>query len=120
MVSYLVLFPLLKRFIPPKVMATFDPWIVSNQVKKASRRIDNKFVEGSTLVSYGIGEAVYVNFLPDALEKRIFVAAPDAMVIGKGLEFVGKGMQIQRGGVSARKIVIFSCKRGSSSLQDNH
>lgn len=66
-------------------MATFDPWIVSNQVKKASRGIDNKFVEGPTLVSNGIGEAIYVNFLADPLEKRVFVEAPDAMVIGKGL-----------------------------------
>ncbi|KAI9644237.1 hypothetical protein NHQ30_007592 [Ciborinia camelliae] len=106
MISYPVPFPPPKRFILPKVISTFVPFMISNQIKKVTRGINNKFVEGSTLVRNGVGEAVYVNFLPQALEKGTFVAAPEAMVVGKGLEFVEKGMEIQRKGVSAKKVVI--------------
>ncbi|KAJ8062700.1 hypothetical protein OCU04_009220 [Sclerotinia nivalis] len=105
MVSYPIL-PPPKRFILPRIVSTFILWTVSNEIKKVLRGINNKFVDGSTLVKNEVGEAVYAKFLPQALEKGTYIAAPEAMVIGEGLGFVEKGMEMQRKGVSAKKIVI--------------
>ncbi|KAA8565406.1 hypothetical protein EYC84_011111 [Monilinia fructicola] len=85
MVTYPVPLPPPKRFILPKLLSTFVPWIISNQCKKITKGVNNKFVDGSNVINNGVGEAVYVNFLAEALEKGTFVAAPEAMVIGKGL-----------------------------------
>ncbi|RAL58758.1 hypothetical protein DID88_009173 [Monilinia fructigena] len=106
MVTYPVPLPPPKRFILPRLLSTFVAWMISNQCKKITKGVNNKFVDGTNVISNGVGEAVYVNFLAEALEKGTFVAAPEAMVIGKGLGFVEKGMEIQRDGVSAKKVVI--------------
>ncbi|QSZ33252.1 hypothetical protein DSL72_002840 [Monilinia vaccinii-corymbosi] len=107
MVSYPVPFsPPPKRFVRPKVLSTYVLWVISNQFKKMIRGVRNKFVDASDLVSDGVGEAIYADFLAEALEKGIFVAAPEAWVIGKGLEFIEKGMDIQREGLSAKKVVV--------------
>ncbi|KAM0126933.1 hypothetical protein ACHAO1_009794 [Botrytis cinerea] len=106
MITYPVSFPPPKRFVLPKVVYTFVPWIISNQIKKRVRGIDNKFVEGSTVATNSVGRAIFVDFLSDALEKGVFVAAPEAMVVGNGLESIEKGLEMQRKGVSARKVVI--------------
>lgn len=49
---------------------------------------------------------VYTEFLPQALATKQFVPAPDAQVVGKGLEKVQEAMDIQAKGVSARKVVV--------------
>lgn len=105
MVSYPML-PPPKRFIFPRFISTFILWTISNEIKKVLRGINNKFVDGSTVVMNEVGEAVYSKFLPQALEKGSYIAAPEAMVIGEGLGLVEKGMKMQRKGVSAKKIVI--------------
>ncbi|TGO21453.1 hypothetical protein BPAE_0218g00050 [Botrytis paeoniae] len=106
MLTYPVPFPPPKRFILPKVICTFVPWIISNQIKKMVRGIDNAFVESSTVAMNGVGKEIFGDFLSEALEKGVFVAAPEAMVVGNGLGSVEKGIEIQRKGVSARKVVI--------------
>ena len=54
----------------------------------------------------GVGEALFHDYLPKALEKGTYVAAPKAKVVGQGLESIQKGFDAQKGGVSATKIVI--------------
>ncbi|KAL7786007.1 GroES-like protein [Trichoderma afarasin] len=49
---------------------------------------------------------VYTDFLPDALAKGQFVPAPDATVVGKGLEKIQEAFGIHMQGVSAKKIVV--------------
>jgi hypothetical protein len=49
---------------------------------------------------------VYEDFLPYALTDGSFVAAPEPVVVGKGLEFVQAGLDLQKKGVSAKKVVI--------------
>lgn len=63
-------------------------------------------VFGSTLVHSGVGKAVYEQYLPQALEKGSFVAAPEPMVVGDGLETLQRAMDLQKKGVSAKKIVV--------------
>jgi hypothetical protein len=106
MMTYPLPTPPPKNFVVPKTIATFVPWMAANYIKCKTRGIKNAFVEGSSLIPNGIGEAVYANFLSEALEKGTFVAAPEPKVVGMGLEFVEAGMKIQREGVSACKVVI--------------
>ncbi|PQE30011.1 zinc-binding dehydrogenase protein [Rutstroemia sp. NJR-2017a WRK4] len=106
MMTYPLPTPPPKHFVIPKTVATFVPWMATNYVKCKTRGIKNAFVEGSSLTLNGIGEAVYANFLSDALEKGTFVAAPEPKVVGTGLEFVEAAMKIQREGVSACKVVV--------------
>ncbi|KAM3065320.1 hypothetical protein ACMFMG_004296 [Clarireedia jacksonii] len=106
MITYPLPMPPPKHFVLPKTVGTFVPWMAANYIKCKTRGIKNAFVEGSTLISNGIGEAVYANFLSEALEKGTFVAAPEPKVVGTGLEFVEAGMKMQRDGVSACKVVI--------------
>lgn len=53
-----------------------------------------------------VGRAVFVDFLPRALEEGSFVAAPEAEIVGRGLESVQGAFEVQMKGVSAKKIVV--------------
>lgn len=53
-----------------------------------------------------IGRAVWGKYLPEALAAGRFQAKPDPFVIEGGLEKVQEGINLQRAGVSAKKIVI--------------
>lgn len=53
-----------------------------------------------------IGTAVWHDFMPEALEARVFQAKPDPHVVKGGLSKVQEGMNMLRNGVSAKKIVI--------------
>ncbi len=65
-----------------------------------------KFIFGSDLKDNEVGPAVWVDFLPKALEINSFIAAPDAQVFGKGLESIQDGMDLMIKGMSAKKAVI--------------
>jgi hypothetical protein len=47
-----------------------------------------------------------VDFLPKALAEGIYIAAPDPHVVGKGLEYMQAGFDLQKKGVSAKKMVV--------------
>lgn len=68
--------------------------------------IKNKMIFGSDIKKNEISEAVYGNFLEEALENGTFKAAPEALVVGKGLESVQEAFEVQKRGVSARKVVV--------------
>lgn len=65
-----------------------------------------KFIFGSDLKDNEVGPAVWADFLPKALETGSFIAAPDAQVLGKGLESIQDGMDLMIKGMSAKKAVI--------------
>ncbi|PWY85785.1 zinc-binding alcohol dehydrogenase domain-containing protein cipB [Aspergillus sclerotioniger CBS 115572] len=68
--------------------------------------VESKFVFGSDLVENEVGSAVFVDFLPRALEQQSFVSAPKVEVVGVGLEEVQGALEILKKGVSARKLVV--------------
>ena len=70
--------------------------------------VESKFILGSDLADNEVGAAVYVNYLPKALAEGKFIAAPEPLVVGKGLESIQKAFEVQRKGVSAKKVVV-SC-----------
>lgn len=65
-----------------------------------------KFVFGTTLATNEVGPGIYNNFLCAALESGQFKALPGAMDAGEGLEKVQEAMDILKGGISARKVIV--------------
>jgi NADPH:quinone reductase-like Zn-dependent oxidoreductase len=53
-----------------------------------------------------VAPAIFNDYLPKALEQGKFLAKPDPLVVGTGLEFVQKGMDRVKEGYSARKVVV--------------
>ncbi|KAJ6125616.1 zinc-binding oxidoreductase CipB [Penicillium samsonianum] len=53
-----------------------------------------------------VGEAVWEQFVPKALASGQLKTKPDPFVVGHGLENVQHGLNMQKAGVSAQKIVI--------------
>jgi len=70
------------------------------------RGIRSKFIFGSTLAHNDVSLAVYADFLPQALAQRRYLAAPEAQVVGTGLPSIQAALDLQRKGVSARKVVV--------------
>jgi len=66
------------------------------------------FVNGGNpgLVPDHIGAKIWESFVPEALKNGMLQAKPDPMVVGHGLEAIQEAMEIQKRGVSARKVVV--------------
>ncbi len=79
---------------------------ISMQVKFWMRHIRSKFIFGSTLMDNEVSRVIYEDFLPQALADGCYVAAPEPTVIGKGLNYVQAGLDAQKQGVTAKKVVI--------------
>jgi NADPH:quinone reductase-like Zn-dependent oxidoreductase len=60
----------------------------------------------STIKDTGIADAVFVDFLPEALAQGKYRPAPQAEIVGHGLQSLQKGLDILRKGVSAKKLVV--------------
>ena len=53
-----------------------------------------------------VGPAIWNDFLPDALERGRFAAAPSARIEGRSLSSIPDGLSLVRSGVRAEKIVV--------------
>ena len=61
---------------------------------------------GMTLKDNEVSQAVYVDFLAKALSDGAYVPAPEPWIFGRGLESLQRGLEVQKKGVSAKKVVI--------------
>jgi NADPH:quinone reductase-like Zn-dependent oxidoreductase len=68
--------------------------------------VEAKFIWGTSLKDDEVGKAIYEDFLPKALAQGQFVASPEPLVVGKGLDFVQEALKVQMAGVSAKKVVV--------------
>ena len=91
------LVPTLGRLLAASVVAL---------LKSRFGRVRSKFIFGSSLVANEVGGLIYRDFLPAALAQGRFVAAPDPLVVGKGLERIEAALDVLRKGVSATKVVV--------------
>ena len=89
------------RLMPRMVLSS-----LFTSVKARTRGVGTKFIFGGSLVDNEVGPAIYVDFLPRALADGRYVAAPPAEVVGKGLEAIETGFEVQKKGVSATKVVV--------------
>lgn len=69
--------------------------------------VHGKFVLGADLTFHeDLAKAIWADFLGQALEEGTLVPKPDPLVAGHGLGEIQKGMDLQKKGVSARKVVV--------------
>jgi len=106
MATYPLPDPRPKHFVVPLTIYAFISFSISSWVKSRLRGIRTNFIFGSTLAHNDVGRAIYVDFLPQALAQGTYIAAPDPYVVGKGLECIQTGFEVQQKGVSGKKVVV--------------
>lgn len=72
----------------------------------APKDLNLQSVFAITVASNNVGDAVWQMWVPGALKDGSLKCLPEPLVVGKGLESVQKGLDVQRKGVSAKKVVI--------------
>ena len=90
-------------------LALLVRFLVSNisiQMTFRMRRIRTKVISGGTLMGNEVSNVLYEEFLPQALASGRYVAAPEPLVVGSGLDSIQAGLDAQRQGVSAKKVVV--------------
>ena len=80
--------------------------VIGGSIRSKVKGISSKMINGSDLVANEVGKAIYEDFLPMALEESKFVPAPEPQVVGKGLEHVQEAMDMNKKGVSLKKLVV--------------
>ncbi len=79
-----------KRFVTLRTIYYFISWSISHWIKSKTTGVNYKFIFGTTLIDNGVGKAIYEDYLPEALADGKFVAAPEPVIAGRGLESVQK------------------------------
>ncbi|KAE8387840.1 chaperonin 10-like protein [Aspergillus alliaceus] len=76
---------------------------------KPSEGFDPIFIFGyeiATTPNEKLGEAIWAKFVPQALASGQLQPKPDPVVVGHGLEEIQHGLEVQKAGVSAKKVVV--------------
>jgi len=81
-------------------------WNFSMAVKSRLKGVGKKFIWGSDLMENEVSKAIFEDFLPEALEEGKYLAAPDPIVAGQGLESIQLAFELHAQGVSAKKVVV--------------
>ncbi|KAL6236949.1 hypothetical protein BDW75DRAFT_229062 [Aspergillus navahoensis] len=103
--------------IPPEKLTTFVGkgtyligmlgGMMKSSIRQRRTGVVAKFILVDGLVDPdSVVSQIYMDFLPQALERGQFVPAPPPLVVGKGLEKIQEALDIQRKGVSGKKLVI--------------
>ncbi|KAK5107337.1 hypothetical protein LTR62_001353 [Meristemomyces frigidus] len=79
---------------------------MSVSLKSKVKGVDIRFVSGGDIVATELSHAIYEDYMPAALAEGKYIAAPEPLVVGKGLEYVQEGIDINLRGVSAKKVVV--------------
>ncbi|KAG9234052.1 putative zinc-binding alcohol dehydrogenase domain-containing protein cipB [Amylocarpus encephaloides] len=96
----------LESFVLIRMMFGYVSWNIAHWIKSKMKGVHSSFIFATTLANNGVGNFIYENFLSQALAAGSFVASPEPLVVGKGLESIQGAMEVQRKGVSARKVVV--------------
>ncbi len=96
------------RFATVHTIVFFMSWMIKNWIRSKAKSVKTSFIVGGSLVfTEDLGKKVFEGYLPQALEQRVFVPAPEPLVMEKrGLEYVQAAMDRQKAGVSAKKVVL--------------
>jgi len=90
----------------PTALWTMGWWWASMTKKCWTYGIRRKFVWGSTLEGNEVGKIIWEDYLPQALATGRHIVAPDAHVVGTGLEHIQDAIDLVHKGVSAKKYVV--------------
>ena len=80
--------------------------MIKRPIKEVPSGVSSKFVFGNDLKGNEVGPAIWADFLPKALADGAYIVAPDAEVVGKGLESIQSGLDRLSEGASAKKYVV--------------
>jgi len=75
-------------------------------VRARVRGVRATYIFGTSLKTNEICNVIYRDFLPAALAEGRYTAAPEPLIVGDGLEHIQHALEVQRAGVSARKVVV--------------
>ncbi|MFC4244188.1 zinc-binding alcohol dehydrogenase family protein [Gryllotalpicola reticulitermitis] len=91
-----------------KRVASAAPAFVTRLQSRGAKRLGVQVsgIWGGTLKDNEVGPAVFVDLLPAALATGAYRSAPDAEVVGHGLDAIPAGLKQLRRGVSAKKLVV--------------
>lgn len=106
LISYPSLVPEPQNLKLPRTILFFASWYIRTFIKSKMIGVGWKFVFATSLIDNGVGKLVFEEYMPKALLEGSFVAAPEAEVVGKGLESVQTGFDRQAKGMTAKKVVI--------------
>ena len=70
------------------------------------RGVRMRYIFSSSILGNDVSRAIYERFLPAALAEGRYTAAPQAAVVGHGLAAIPAALEMQKKGVSARKLVV--------------
>ncbi|KAK8121426.1 GroES-like protein [Apiospora kogelbergensis] len=73
---------------------------------KLPHDVKTKFVFATSIKDNEVSKIIFSRYLPRALEQGRYRCAPAPSVVGAGLEALQKGMDQQKQGVSAKKLVV--------------
>ncbi|KAK8053442.1 oxidoreductase [Apiospora saccharicola] len=73
---------------------------------KLPHDVKTKFVFATSIKDNEVSKIIFSSYLPRALEQGRYRCAPAPSVVGAGLEVLQKGMDQQKQGVSAKKLVV--------------
>ncbi|KAF2717222.1 GroES-like protein [Polychaeton citri CBS 116435] len=72
-----------------------------------------KMVASTTIFKTEVGRHIWREFIPKALREGTIIPKPDAVIAGEGLNSVQHGLDKQKAGVSAAKVVVTKIQDGS-------
>lgn len=94
----------LRRLVP--VLARVVIGSIALNLRARRRGVRTAMIWGGSLINNEVGPLIYVHFLPEALARRGYIAAPEPRVVGTALTDIPAALEQQRQGVSARKLVV--------------
>jgi len=94
------------RLLLPRLMGRMLLATAALQLKARQAGVHTRSIWGGSLMNDEVGPLMFETFLPSALAEKRYLAAPEPQVVGQGLGAVQHGFEVQRRGVSARKVVI--------------
>lgn len=98
--------PLPTTLVLPRVAFHYITWLIATWIKGKRWGIGYKFIWSGTLMKNELAPAIWGDFLGRALEDGVFVASPEPVVVGTGLEFMNAAMALLKKGVSGKKVVV--------------
>lgn len=103
--SYPTLNPPPKSLFMVRSALHFISWNIKWWISCRRSGVRSKFIWGSSMAYNDISKALFGEFLPQALAKGKYVAAPESQVVGHGLEFIQEALELQKT-ARARKMVV--------------
>lgn len=81
--------------------------MITSKFRQCRTGVEAKFIIVDNLIEPdSVVAKIYTTFLPQALEQRQYVPAPPPQVVGQGLGMIQEALDLQRKGVSGKKLVV--------------